>query len=215
MTFDDHVRTVRDQLTVLGASTGGPVEEAAIRLSLAVEPAVRLALQGVLEDAARTLDDQLGAVADVEVRLQEGEPVLVARLRTEAFGPTAALEPTDALDPTAVLDTSPYGTPSAWPAGSAGGPVDSPVDGSGDAAGGDGGGGDGGGGDGGATRFTLRIPDALKARVDAAAAAAGQSTNTWFVQAAELRLRAGWQAGPAGQQGPPSRRGHRLTGWVG
>jgi hypothetical protein len=58
-------------------------------------------------------------------------------------------------------------------------------------------------------RITLRIPDTLKTRAEALAAARGQSLNTWLVAAARAaagdhprgRHRDGW-------------RGQRVTGWA-
>lgn len=64
-----------------------------------------------------------------------------------------------------------------------------------------------------ATRTTLRLPDHLKAQVEAAAARDGVSVNTWLVRAvaAELEQPAGR---PAPQAGPGQRGSNRLTGWV-
>ena len=53
-------------------------------------------------------------------------------------------------------------------------------------------------------RITLRLSEALKARVDAAAAASGVSVNTWLVQSL-TRLLAPRSTGGAGR--------HRLTGY--
>lgn len=60
-------------------------------------------------------------------------------------------------------------------------------------------------------RISLRLSEALKADVEAAAAAAGVSVNTWLIRAAAAAL---------GGRGPvwgeyPSRRGaHHITGWI-
>lgn len=51
-------------------------------------------------------------------------------------------------------------------------------------------------------RITLRLPEGLKSRVDAAAAAGGVSVNTWLVQALGRAL-----------QPRPSSAIHRLTGY--
>lgn len=63
----------------------------------------------------------------------------------------------------------------------------------------------------GMARVSLRLPESLKARVDEAAAAAGQSANAWMVRAIVQIL----DAGSAGT--PSSYRvrgvGQRLTGW--
>jgi hypothetical protein len=55
-------------------------------------------------------------------------------------------------------------------------------------------------------RITLRLPEALKQRVDDAAAEARRSTNTWLVDA----IRAAVSAPPA----PRRSRGRQLSGWV-
>jgi hypothetical protein len=59
------------------------------------------------------------------------------------------------------------------------------------------------------TRTTLRLPDELKARVEAAAARAGVSVNTWLVRAVAATLDADANRAPA-----QVTRGARVTGWV-
>ncbi|GGM34067.1 toxin-antitoxin system HicB family antitoxin [Promicromonospora citrea] len=63
------------------------------------------------------------------------------------------------------------------------------------------------------TRTTLRLPDHLKTRAEAAAARDGVSVNTWLVRAVAAALEQ-----PPGRpevQTPPGRPGGtRLTGWV-
>lgn len=63
---------------------------------------------------------------------------------------------------------------------------------------------DDGGGEGGySARISLRLPEALKSRIDAAASARGVSVNTWLVQALQQTL----------EQRAPTRGGRRLTGY--
>jgi predicted HicB family RNase H-like nuclease len=62
--------------------------------------------------------------------------------------------------------------------------------------------------DGSAARITLRLPEALKGGVEAAAARTGQSTNAWLVQAVRQALEGG--RGP----GRPSRSGTRFSGYA-
>jgi hypothetical protein len=72
-------------------------------------------------------------------------------------------------------------------------------------------------------RITLRLPEALKEQVEAAAASAGVSVNTWLVRAAAGALSAapgtptapgaGW-AGPPPPPPPPGRRPRRITGYA-
>ncbi|MGA0567992.1 toxin-antitoxin system HicB family antitoxin [Rathayibacter sp. KR2-224] len=58
------------------------------------------------------------------------------------------------------------------------------------------------------TRTTLRLPDELKTRVEAAAARAGVSVNTWLVRAIASTLDGGT---PRAAQ---ETSGKRVTGWV-
>jgi len=57
-------------------------------------------------------------------------------------------------------------------------------------------------------RITLRLPEALKARAETAAAAKGQSLNTWLVAAARAAA-----DGPQ-PSGPARRSGQRVQGWA-
>jgi len=64
----------------------------------------------------------------------------------------------------------------------------------------------------GSARITFRLPDALKGRIEAAAAAQHLSVNTWLVRAASQALDS-----PSGAPRPPfSRRGpgQRITGYA-
>ena len=54
-----------------------------------------------------------------------------------------------------------------------------------------------------AARLTLRLPESLKSRVEAAAAATGVSVNTWLLQAAGRQL----------ESRPPAGSSWRLTGY--
>ena len=63
----------------------------------------------------------------------------------------------------------------------------------------------------GTARLTLRLPDALKARVEAAAARDGVSVNTWLVRAAGRSLDSEGRGRPAaGRRGA----GQRITGFA-
>ena len=66
-------------------------------------------------------------------------------------------------------------------------------------------------GDEGMARVSLRLPESLKSRVDAAAAAAGQSTNAWMVRAITQVLDAGRSESLTGTFARGV--GQRLTGW--
>jgi len=60
----------------------------------------------------------------------------------------------------------------------------------------------------GTARITLRLPEAVKTRADAAADSAGTSLNTWIVNAVRAYL-----VGVAGR-GPDLRTERRITGWA-
>ncbi|MDN5572107.1 MAG: toxin-antitoxin system HicB family antitoxin [Propionibacteriaceae bacterium] len=62
--------------------------------------------------------------------------------------------------------------------------------------------------DAGTARITLRLPEGVKARADAAAEASGQSLNAWLVAAVRTTL----TRTPTNQ--PGARSGHRITGWA-
>jgi len=62
------------------------------------------------------------------------------------------------------------------------------------------------GDDGPTSRTTLRLPDALKSRAEAAAAAEGISLNTWFVRAVGAALEP--------RRSAPQSHGSSFTGWV-
>ena len=62
--------------------------------------------------------------------------------------------------------------------------------------------------DAGIARITLRLPDGVKTRADAAAEASGQSLNTWIVNAVRAQL----TIPPAGRSGV--RTGRHVTGWA-
>lgn len=185
MTFDHHVSQVRDQLLVIGSAGSEAVQEASSRLAVALEPALRLALQNALAEAAGSLSDQLVGLATVEVRLEGGEPVLVGV--PEVPSTTVLAVAQHAGD--AVAPDLPGVERDHEPAGEF-------LD-------------EAGQGDG-VTRFTLRLPQRLKSRIDAAAASAGLSVNTWVVQATE-RAVDGERATPR----TSNRAGSSLSGWLG
>jgi hypothetical protein len=64
--------------------------------------------------------------------------------------------------------------------------------------------------DGRTTRTTLRLPEDLKARAEAAAAREGLSVNTWLVRAVATALTDQATTAPL----PPANSGTRFTGWV-
>lgn len=66
--------------------------------------------------------------------------------------------------------------------------------------------------DGAMTRINVRLPEALKARVEEAAAAEGRSVNAWLVRAATAALRPAATTPPATATG--QRSAQHYTGWV-
>jgi hypothetical protein len=68
----------------------------------------------------------------------------------------------------------------------------------------------------GASRINLRMPDSLKARVEAAALREGRSVNAWLVRAAAAALERSAPVPPSSPSPPAaSRRGSkRVTGWA-
>lgn len=65
-------------------------------------------------------------------------------------------------------------------------------------------------------RISLRLSEALKAEIDAAAARAEVSVNTWLVRAATTSLgsTSGAAPGAGGSWGPRGTNTHRVTGWI-
>jgi hypothetical protein len=63
----------------------------------------------------------------------------------------------------------------------------------------------------GTARLTLRLPDSVKAKVEAAAARDGVSVNTWLVRAAGRSLEAPGRARASGGRWGP---GQRITGYA-
>lgn len=177
MQLDHHILAVRHQLELAASAGGAAVAEAAPLLTAGLEPALRLALQGILAEAAGELTAQLDGLATVEVRLRADGPDLVA-----------LPAPPDGVDHQ-VLPPMPSPVRAEEPEVEAD-PVGEEIQ----------------------TRFTLRVPEALKSRIDAAAAEAQVSVNTWLLGAARTRLD---QPSTAGASATTRDRSRRLSGWVG
>jgi hypothetical protein len=62
----------------------------------------------------------------------------------------------------------------------------------------------------GTARLTLRLPDQLKTRIEAAATAEGVSVNTWMIRAASQAVDGPGRGRQAGRRGP----GQRITGYA-
>lgn len=147
-------------------------------------------------DEARELADRLTAPLDAAVRL-----VLLEALSTAANEITAELAPgsvdvrLQGRDPDFVVTPAPASAfQDAWPptAQPARPTVLDPDDVS-------------------TSRTTLRLPDQLKAQVEAAAAGEGVSVNTWLVRAVAAALQT---VTPSRATARSSSTSGRLTGWV-
>jgi hypothetical protein len=62
-------------------------------------------------------------------------------------------------------------------------------------------------------RINFRVPDALKARIEAAAAAQGRSVNAWLTRAASAALRTPGQS-ITNETSAGGRMKQHVTGWV-
>lgn len=145
MQLTPHVQAVLEDLAAVAAVGDAEESELARRLAAALAGAFRLRLLDAVAEAAHELTATLPA-GHVEVRLQDGDPVL------------AYVDDTAPAAPVAVEDTS--------------------------------------------ARITLRLPEALKASVEAAAAREGLSVNAWLIQAIARSV----ETRPA--------RGNRLQGFA-
>ena len=102
MEIDSYTAGLAAQLRNAAGAAGPEVEDAAQRLTLALEPALRLTIQRILEDAAGEVTLQLDGLAAVEVRLRGGAPELVVN-RLEQSAP-AATEPVHDAPPEDAFD---------------------------------------------------------------------------------------------------------------
>jgi HicB family len=145
-------------------------------------------------DEARELADRLTAPLDAAVRL-----VLLEALSTAANEITAELAPASVdvrlhgRDPEFVVTPAPAFTDTRPPTAEPERPPALDRD------------------DVGTSRTTLRIPDQLKAQVEAVAAREGVSVNTWLVRAIASALQ---PVPPSGPTTRSPRTSGRLTGWV-
>lgn len=94
MDITPYVESLRHDLAVAAAAGGPDVQAAAERLTLALEPALRLTAMELLSDAAAQITGDLPA-GSVEVRMRGREPQLVVDV--PAVAPRSSEEPTQAL----------------------------------------------------------------------------------------------------------------------
>jgi hypothetical protein len=153
MDLRPYVETIHHQLMVAAEAGGDEARVVAERLTAAVDPTVRLALQDALVAAAEEITFEL-APGSVELRLRGRDPEFVVR-QPAGF----AVEPSGAGRDQAGADEGPAGPATLSETAAA------------DAD------------EGGMARVNLRLPDQLKARAEQAAANERLSLNAWLVKA--------------------------------
>jgi hypothetical protein len=183
MELSPYVQELQRQLAVAAQAAGEEGRAIADRLIAPLDAAARLMLLEALSSAAGEISAEL-APGSVDVRLRGRDPEFVV------VAPSApAFTERDTT-------TTPDVTPSVPPSGV--GPAQAPAAGATD--------------DTSTTRTTLRLPDQLKAQVEAAAVREGVSLNTWLVRAVAAALE------PAGPPlpgtAPAVADGRRVTGWA-
>ncbi len=179
MDITPYVNGLRRDLTTAAAAGSPEVQDAAERLSLALEPSLRMVLLEALSHAAAEISQDLGGGA-VDVRLKGRDPQFVVTPPPPEL-PEAEHAPAEpAVD------------------------ADEPAE------------------DDAVARITLRLPESLKQRAEAAAADRDQSLNTWLVGAVRRALKdksinidldlSGIPFGGRGKRrGGP---GHSVSGWA-
>ena len=192
MHLDRYVDDITRQMAVAAAAAGPEAESLAQRLVLPLGSAIRLALLDTLSAAADELTLEL-APGSVEVRLRGGEPSFVIQgvsATPPASEPVPAPLYANAEDAISAEIDAAMRTVTAQDA--------LPT------------------ADEGASRINLRMPDSLKARVEAAALREGRSVNAWLVRAATTAVNQAAPIPPSAPSPPTStRRGSKhVTGWA-
>jgi hypothetical protein len=191
MQLQPYITQVQTQLAAAAALGDDATRAVADALAAAAEPAVRLALLAAVSAAADEITAALldsPAAPRVAVRLDADD----VRVEVHHAGDLSA--DADAADAAA------WGGDAAGPAAApaAGRPGVGPAAGDQQA--------DHAGADDSSARITLRLPEALKGRIESAARSGGVSVNTWIVRAASAAL--------SGARPTAVHRGNRLTGWI-
>ena len=184
MDLSSYVDTLRHELAVAARSAGPDAEALAERLTAPLESATRLVLQEAVSDAAQEISRDL-APGSVDVRLRGRELGFVVDRGPRDQGSAVATDPA-------------VWTPPAPAAPLA--PTDGPQDAGGGAK----------EGDAGTARITVRLPETLKAQVEAAAEREGLSVNAYLVRT----LGAALQPGTATATSDRHQSGNQLSGWV-
>jgi hypothetical protein len=189
MDLEPFLDNLRRELATAAAAGGAEARALAERLSAALDSAARLALLESLSAAADEITRDL-APGSVEVRLRGRDPefVVTPPPDDEPVGPPSGAEATLRR----ALARRAEGQPPLPPAPPVPPEPDDP---------------------GGTSRITLRLPEHLKPRIDAAAGQAGLSVNSWLVRAVAAALEPEDRVPrPGGDTGRPFGRGY--TGWV-
>src|SRR3954447_19156052 len=92
MDITPYVESLRQDLAAAAEAGGPEAKQAAERLALALDPAVRLALMDALSQAAAEITSELAA-GSVDVRLRGREPEFVVDVPTMPLAPSAAPAP--------------------------------------------------------------------------------------------------------------------------
>src|SRR4051812_24261228 len=100
MDITPYVENLRHDLAAAAEAGGPEAREAADRLALALDPAVRLMLMDALSQAAAEITSELPAGA-IDVRLRGREPQFVVDVPTQPMGSTAPTAPVAPVPPTA------------------------------------------------------------------------------------------------------------------
>ncbi|MEU7891579.1 toxin-antitoxin system HicB family antitoxin [Nonomuraea sp. NPDC049152] len=186
MDLTQYIENLRREFGDAAEAAGPEARATADRLTGLLDSALRLTLIEVLSEAADELTREIEpGVVDVRIRGRQPEFVVTMPSPWHA-GPPGAPQPPGAPFPPAA--PVPPGAPLP-PA-----PPEPPVP--------------PGDNDQGTARMTLRLPEALKARIERAAATSGVSVNAWLVRALS-----GAVSEPQ-PQGPPPTIGRRISGWV-
>lgn len=187
MELTGYVDSLQRQLAVAAEAGGDQARELAERLAAPLDAAARLVLLEALAAAAGEITAEL-APASVDLRLRGRDPEFVVTQLTPrdttggAHSSDAnAVRSIDEQHLVADAEPPPIADGAFDPASAA------------------------------TTRTTLRLPDELKARAEAAAAREGVSVNTWLVRAVAAALEPA-----AAKPKRPARpgRGERVTGWA-
>jgi len=99
MDITPYVDSLRRDLTAAAEAGGAEAREAAERLALALDPAMRLAVMDALSQAAAEITSELPA-GSVDVRLRGREPQFVVEVPSMPEPPTPPIPPTPPTPPT-------------------------------------------------------------------------------------------------------------------